>query len=73
MEAFIATVEDQRVREVLGVAIQGRGAFRRFQEVLARYPAAEARWFAFRATRLEARARAWLAEEGLEPAPRPRG
>jgi hypothetical protein len=73
MEAFIATVADARVQEVLEVAIQGKGAFRRFKDVLGRYPAEQARWFAFRATRLEARARAWLAEEGLEPAPRPRG
>jgi hypothetical protein len=72
MEAFIATVADERVQELLGVAIQGQGAFRRFKDVLARSPAEQARWFAFRATRLEARARAWLAEEGLAPAPRPR-
>ncbi len=72
MEAFIATVADERVQEVLGVAIQGRGAFRRFKDVLARSPAEQVRWFAFRANRLEARARAWLAEEGLAPAPRAR-
>jgi Uncharacterised protein family (UPF0158) len=73
LEAFIATVADERVQEVLEVAIQGKGAFRRFKDVLGRYPAEQTRWFAFRAARLEARARAWLADEGLEPAPRPGG
>jgi hypothetical protein len=66
MEAFIATVADERVQDVLEVAIQGKGAFRRFKDVLGRYPAEQTRWFAFRAARLEARARAWLAAEGLE-------
>jgi hypothetical protein len=38
MEDFIATVEDEHLRELLWVAIRGRGAFRRFKDVLYDYP-----------------------------------
>ena len=39
MQDFIDTVSDERLQELLHVAIQGRGAFRRFKDVLARHPA----------------------------------
>lgn len=67
MEDFIPTVRDERLQELLDVAIQGRGAFHRFKEVLQRSPMERQRWFDFHATRLEARAREWLADEGCEP------
>ena len=67
MEDFRATVRDQRLQELLDVAIQGRGAFRRFKDVLERHPVERQRWFDFQAARLEARAREWLAEEGCAP------
>ena len=68
MQDFIATVRDERLQELLEVAIQGRGAFRRFKEVLARHPTEQQRWFDFQAARPDGRAREWLAEEGCEPA-----
>jgi hypothetical protein len=68
MQDFIATVSDEHLQELLGVAIQGRGAFRRFKDVLARHPAEQERWFDFQAARLDVRARDWLAEERCEPA-----
>jgi hypothetical protein len=67
MEAFIETVAGPRLRERLWGAIRGRGAFRRFKDVLARHPAELERWFAFRDGRVRQRALAWLAEEGIEP------
>jgi hypothetical protein len=67
MEDFIVTVPDKRLQDLLDVAIQGRGAFRRFKDVLTRDPAERQRWFDFQASRLKARAREWLAEEGCEP------
>src|SRR5262249_29194758 len=48
MEAFIETVASLRLRERLWGAIRGRGAFRRFKDVLGRQPAELERWFAFR-------------------------
>ena len=67
MQDFIDTLSDEQLQELLNVAIQGRGAFRRFKDVLARHPAEQQRWFDFQAARLDARAREWLAEEGCEP------
>jgi hypothetical protein len=68
MQDFIDTVSDEHLRELLNVAIQGRGAFRRFKDVLARHAGEQQRWFDFQAARLDARAREWLAQEGCEPA-----
>jgi hypothetical protein len=67
MQDFIDTVSDEHLHELLDVAIQGRGAFRRFKDVLARDPAEQQCWFDFQAARLDARAREWLADEGCEP------
>ena len=69
MQDFIDTVSDEHLQELLNVAIQGRGAFRRFKDVLARHPIEQQRWFDFQAARLDARAREWLAEEGLSSEP----
>jgi len=67
MQDFIDTISGEHLQELLNVAIQGRGAFRRFKDVLARHPAEQQRWFDFQGARLDARAREWLAEEGGEP------
>jgi len=60
MQDFIATVEDEHLAELLEVAINGKGAFRRFKEVLARYPEQEERWFRFKDDRMQERALEWL-------------
>jgi hypothetical protein len=70
MEDFIATVANPQRGEMLEVAISGRGAFRRFKDVLARWPGALDRWHLFSGERSRGRARAWLAEEGFRPAVR---
>ena len=68
MQAFIETVSSQWLQERLWTAIRGRGAFRRFKDVLAGAPAERERWFAFKGDRLRQRVLAWLADEGIEPA-----
>ncbi len=60
MQAFIATVEDEHLAELLEVAINGKGAFRRFKDVLLNYPEERERWFEFRDSRMEERALEWL-------------
>jgi len=65
MQDFIATVEDERVAELLEVAINGRGAFRRFKDVLLNYPEERERWFRFKDDRMEERARDWLDSAGI--------
>ncbi|MCI0394910.1 MAG: UPF0158 family protein [Chloroflexi bacterium] len=66
MEEFIATVQNPRLENELWLAIRGRGAFRRFKDVLAGYPKERERWFAFKSDRLTARIVDWLAAEGIE-------
>lgn len=62
MVAFAQTVEDGHLKELLEVALDGRGAFRRFKDVLARYPHQQERWYRTKAAYLEKEARAWLEE-----------
>jgi hypothetical protein len=70
MQDFIETVRDAHFRELLEVAIIGRGAFRRFKDVVERNPGEQQRWFEFHNRRMEDRAREWLADEGWEPVPK---
>ena len=60
MQAFIATVEDDHLAELLEVAINGKGAFRRFKDVLLNYPEERERWFQFKDDRMKERALEWL-------------
>jgi predicted nucleotidyltransferase len=74
MERFILTVQDERLQDRLWQAIQGRGAFRRFKDVLAGYYREEKRWYAFQDERIRGRILDWLASkdiEPMEPAPPP--
>jgi hypothetical protein len=71
MAAFAESVRDARLRALLDVALGGRGAFRRFKDVLARHPAERERWFRFRDERLRAAVREWLAEHGIQPTTKP--
>jgi Uncharacterised protein family (UPF0158) len=66
MEAFIETVINQRLADRLGRAIQGRGAFRAFKDVLLDQAGERERWFAFRDARQRARVLEWLADEEIE-------
>ncbi len=66
MEDFIETVADRRLQAQLMHAIQGRGVFRRFKDVLFTHPDERERWFAFSTARLRERMLAWLEEEGIE-------
>jgi hypothetical protein len=60
MQAFIATVDNEHLAELLEVAVNGKGAFRRFKDVLLNYPEEREKWFQFRDERLEERALEWL-------------
>jgi Uncharacterised protein family (UPF0158) len=68
MERFIATVEDPALVDRLDIAIRGSGAFRRFKDVLSRWPEELQRYFLFSSERQLGRARSWLAAEGYRPA-----
>ncbi len=47
MVDFAATIEDTHLHELLVVALNGKGAFRRFKDVLISYPAYRQKWFEF--------------------------
>lgn len=64
MELFAGTVRDPGRADRLEIAISERGAFRRFKDVLARWPGELDRWHSFSAERQHGRARAWLAHAG---------
>lgn len=65
MEDFMATVEDEHLAELLEVAIEGKGAFRRFKDILALHPEESERWFRFKDERIEQRALEWLDDIGI--------
>lgn len=69
MELFIGDLDDARIADRLWNSIQGRGAFRRFKDTLARQPDLLDRWYGFSDERHRGRARAWLAECGYVPTP----
>lgn len=60
MERFVASVEDETLRERLIIAIDGKGAFRRFKDVLLHYPGERERWFSYRADLLHSFINEWL-------------
>ena len=70
MERFIPMVDDAELRGDLVHAIDGKGAFRRFKDVLMDVAETRERWFAFRSERLRVFMEAWLAAHGLNPVAR---
>jgi hypothetical protein len=73
MEWFIEHLDDPGIADRLSIAITGRGAFRRFEDTLSRWPDLMTRWHAFSAERQRGRARRWLADQGYTSAAPPRG
>ena len=67
MERFVASVTDEPLRERLLIAIDGKGAFRRFKDVLLAYPAERERWFSYRTELLRYQMQLWLDQVGLQP------
>jgi hypothetical protein len=71
MERYIPMVEHPELQAKLAQAIDGKGAFRRFKDVLMAYASERERWFAFRSERLRIFMEAWLSAHALNPVPRP--
>ena len=65
MQDFVAARSGPGVADRLGIAIDGTGAFRRFKDVLMRWPDEEDDWYRFSDERR--RGRAWLADAGYRP------
>jgi hypothetical protein len=71
MERFIPMVEDLELKDKLTQAIDGKGAFRRFKDVLMSYGADREKWFTFRSERLRTFMEAWLSAHAIHILPRP--
>jgi hypothetical protein len=69
MADFTNDLADPRVREDLAASLEGRGAFRRFQDALNRHEVYRVHWRVFSAERRLGRARAWLADQGYDAVP----
>jgi hypothetical protein len=71
MERFIQMLEEGELRDKLLGAIDGKGAFRRFKDVLMAHGPERERWFAFRSERLRVFMKAWLSAHALSAVARP--
>jgi hypothetical protein len=67
MTAFTETVTGQELREKLAIALDGKGAFRRFRNVLNQHPDELDRWYVFKDESMREEAVQWLLEHGIEP------
>jgi hypothetical protein len=71
MERFVGSVVDEPLRERLIISIDGKGAFRRFKDVLLAYPAERERWFSYRADLLHWHIQNWLESHEIHPTNEP--
>jgi len=71
MERFVGSVVDEPLRDRLIISIDGKGAFRRFKDVLLAYPAERERWFAYRADLLHWHIQNWLEQHEITPTNEP--
>ena len=67
MVEFAETVKDIHLKEKLNIALDGKGAFRRFKNVLSDYPEEQERWFAFKDERMRQEVIDWLNSLDIEP------
>ena len=67
MQDFIQTVDNRELKNQLWQAINGRGAFRNFKEVLYAHKLEQAQWYAFEENRLQQCVLDWLASENITP------
>jgi hypothetical protein len=67
MEEFVTGVGNAKAMKDLERALQGAGAFKRFRDILNRYPDLRDEWFAVRERHTRESMLAWLAAQSIEP------
>jgi hypothetical protein len=65
--AFAELVENPSLKEKLSAALNGKGAFRNFKNVLLDYPKERKRWHGYNAKVLKKEIIQWLNSIGIEP------
>jgi hypothetical protein len=68
VDEFTKSIEDEALRARMEAAINGKGAFRRFKDILLTIPDERRRWFEFRDQKMRERILDWVREKGIEPA-----
>lgn len=71
LDEFIHSVEDDALRGRMEAAINGKGAFRRFKDILLTVPDERRRWFELRDVLIRKRIIDWVKEQGIEPTNEP--
>lgn len=64
---FIASVAEGEARTRMEAAINGKGAFRRFKDILLTLPDERRRWFEYRDQMMRQRIVEWVREQGIVP------
>jgi hypothetical protein len=67
LDGFVREIGDDDLKPRLEEAINGKGAFRRFKNVLQEFPDLRRRWFSFRDAEVQTYAEEWVYEHGLNP------
>lgn len=66
MQSFTETVKDKNLQEKLWIALNGKGCFRHFKDVLLNYPEEQEKWFNFKNNCIKKRVLEWLEENELK-------
>jgi hypothetical protein len=67
LDEFIRSIEEGDVRTRMEAAINGKGAFRRFKDILLTLPDERRRWFEYRDQMMRHRIVEWIREQGITP------
>lgn len=65
LDDYIRQVEEPAVKMRMEAAINGKGAFRRFKDILLTLPEERRKWFEFRDVKMRERIVEWVAELGI--------
>jgi hypothetical protein len=66
---FTETIQDPLLKEELRSALDGKGAFRKFKDVLVNFPRGRKRWHRYNARAIRKESIEWLKAMGIEAAP----
>lgn len=67
MAAFIDTIEDPVFKEELSLSLSGKGAFRKFKDVLIDYPKERKRWHGYNSKEMKREIIEWMNSIGVTP------
>jgi len=66
LDGFIATIDEESLKARMEAAINGKGAFRRFKDILLTVPEERRKWFEYRDLMMRQRIIEWVQEQGID-------